>query len=86
MIEYVEAAPVSRLTVKKQVWDGEKFVSMVLVRINGVPANDQIEWLRNTFGSKGVSKKGRYWDFSLAGDFSVFDEQLYTWYTMKWNK
>lgn len=85
-VEYIdyEIQSVQPRTVNKQVWDGEKFVPMTLIRIPGIPTQEQETWLRNTFGWRGESKPGCFWDFSRAGDFSVFDQKVYAWYQLKW--
>jgi len=43
-------------------------------------------WLLKSFGHSGVYKNGRFWDYSRAGNFTVMDEKVYTWYQMKWSK
>jgi hypothetical protein len=83
-IEYVDVEVTLPPPVKKQVWNGEKFVSMTLYRIAGNPSRDQIEWLSKTFDFPGVYKAGQFWDYSRAGDFTVMDEKVYVWYQMKW--
>ena len=70
--------------VKKQVWDGEKFVPMTLYRQNKVPNSKQLDWLEQTYGYPGTYINGRYWDYSRAGDYVVMDEKVYMWYQMKW--
>ena len=72
--------------VKKQVWDGEKFVPMTLYRSKGTPSTEQMDWLIDTYGRQGIYKDGRYWDYSRAGNFVVMDEKVYTWYQLKWGK
>lgn len=83
-IEYVDVEVVLPPPVKKQVWDGEKFVPMTLYRFKGIPDSYQIEWLNVTYGFPGTCINGRYWNFSRAGDFTVMDEKVYTWYQIKW--
>lgn len=85
-IEYTEVEVTLPPPVKKQVWDGEKFVPMTLYRSKGTPSTEQMDWLIDTYGRPGVYKNGRFWDFSRAGDFTVMDEKVYTWYQMKWRK
>ena len=70
--------------VRKQVWDGEKFVPVTLYRHRGVPDREQESWLEKTYGLSGTYKNGRYWDYSVGGNFTVMDEQVYMWYQMKW--
>ena len=50
VIEYVEVEPALPAPVKKQVWDGEKFVSMTLHRHRGVPNGEKLLWLEKTYG------------------------------------
>ena len=85
VIEYVDESDiVLPPPVRKQVWDGEKFVSMTLYKSKGTPPTAQMDWLIDTYGHQGVYKNGRYWDYSRAGDFTVMDERVYMWYQMKW--
>lgn len=70
--------------VRKQVWDGEKFVPMTLHRHNGMPNDEKLLWLEKTYGRPGTYVNGRYWDYSKSGNFTVMDEQVYMWYKMKW--
>lgn len=84
-IEYVVVEP--KLTpVKKQVWDNntKTFIPMTLHKSKGIPTSDQIQWLKETYGYPGVYKNGRFWQYSVGGDFTVMDEKVYTWYQMKW--
>ena len=85
-ITYTEVEVVLPPPVKKQVWDREtqSFVPMTLYRCTGVPTLDKLNWLSNTFGVEGTYKNGQFWDYSLAGNFMVMDEKVYTWYQMKW--
>ena len=85
-IEYVDAEVTLPPPVRKQVWDGEQFVPMTLYRQKGVPSQSAIDWLYNTYGPEGVYKAGRFWDYSRAGNFTVMDQKVYTWYQMKWSK
>lgn len=85
-VEYIdyEIQTVKHRTVNKQVWDGKKFVPMTMIRIPGIPNEEQEFWLYKTFGTNGVSKPGCFWDYSRAGNFSVFDQKVYAWYQLKW--
>ena len=71
--------------VRKQVWNGEKFVPMTLYKHRSVPNREQESWLEKTYGLPGVYKNGSYWDYSVGGNFTVMDEQVYLWFTMKWH-
>ena len=84
IIEYVDAEVVLPPPVKKQIWDGEQFVPMTLYRIKGYPGMAAENWLLTSFGHAGTYRDGRYWDYSKAGNFTVMDEKVYTWYQMKW--
>lgn len=70
--------------VKKQVWDGEQFVSMTLYKRKGVPSEDKLKWLHRNVGLRATYENGSYWDFSNAGNFTVMDEKVFMWYQMKW--
>jgi len=84
VIEYIDAEVVLPPPVRKQVWDGEKFVPMTLYKIKGWPGMAAENWLLKNFGHAGIYRDGRFWDYSRAGDFTVMDEKVYTWYQMKW--
>ena len=87
VIEYVDVEVSLPPPVKKQVWDGEKFVPMTLYKTKGWPGMEAENWLLKSFGHPGTYKDGRYWDYSRAGDpFTVMDEKVYVWYQMKWGK
>ena len=84
VIEYVDAEVVLPPPVKKQVWDGERFVPITLYKIKGWPGMAAENWLLENFGHAGIYRDGRYWEYSRAGDFTVMDERVYVWYQMKW--
>lgn len=86
VIDYVDVEITLPPPVKKQVWDTETrtFVPMTLYRRQGVPKQEQLDWLFKTYGQSGVYKNGQFWDYSIAGDFTVMDEKLYAWYQLKW--
>ena len=81
--EYVVETP--RPPVKKQVWNGERFVPITVYKIKGWPGMEAENWLLKNFGHAGIYRDGRYWEYSRAGDFTVMDEKVYMWYQMKWN-
>lgn len=83
-IDHVDVKVTLPPPVKKQVWDGEKFVPMALYKSKGCPGHLEIRWLHKTYGSPGTYRNGQYWDYSLAGNFTVMEEKVYTWYQMKW--
>ena len=86
-VEYVSRDSDSEppITVKKQVWNGKEFVALTLLRTKGVPAVSQEDWLCSVAGPRGIWIKGRFWDRSLTGNFTVMDETLAVWYQLKWN-
>lgn len=83
-IEYVDAEVTLPPPVRKQVWDGEKFVPITLYKVRGVPDMYQLEWLNVNIGFPGTYLTGQYWDYSRAGNFTVMDEKVYVWYQLKW--
>ena len=84
MIEYVDREVTLPPPVKKLVWDGEKFVPMTLYRVAHAPSDQERNWLWRTYGPAGVYINGNFWDYSQAGNFTVMDEKVYTWFQMKW--
>lgn len=85
LIEYIDAdRVVLPPPVKKQVWDGERFVPMTLYKQSRVPRGEILLWLEKTYGRPGTYINGRFWDYSRAADYIVMDELVYTWYQMKW--
>ena len=84
-IEYVDVEVTLPPPVKKQVWNGEQFVPMTLYKHRGLPDQEQMDWLEQTYGRPGVYKNGQFWDYTRAGNFIIMDERVYTWYQMKWS-
>lgn len=84
LVDYVEVTPAAPAPVKKQVWDGEKFVPITLHRHLHIPRGEILLWLEKTYGQPGVYINGRFWDISRAGNYIVMDEKVYAWYQMKW--
>jgi len=83
-IEYVNAEVVLPPPVRKQVWDGERFVPITLYKIKGWPGMAAENWLLKSFGHAGIYRDGRFWEYSRAGDFTVMDEKVYMFYKLKW--
>lgn len=85
-VEYVDAEPCLPAPVKKQIWDPETqtFLPMTLYRQQCTPSTEQMDWLIKTYGYPGTYKNGYYWDYSMAGNFTIMDEKVYMWYKMKW--
>lgn len=73
----IEVAPTAR--VKKQIWDGEKFVSVTQYRVTGVLSDAQKDWLVRIFGQKGAK-----WNFTDSGRFYLMDDQVYMMFNLKW--
>jgi hypothetical protein len=84
VIEHIDAEVVLPPPVRKQVWNGEKFVPITLYRIKGYPGMAAENWLLTSFGHAGIHQDATYWDYSSAGDFMLMDEKVYVWYQMKW--
>ena len=82
--EYVDVKATLPPPVKKQIWDGKKFVPMTLYRLTKAPGDRERNWLWRTYGPAGQYVNGHFWDYSNAGNFTVMDEKVYTWYQMKW--
>ena len=83
-IEYVDVEVTLPPPVKKQVWDGEKFVPMTLYRLGHSPRDEERNWLWRTYGPAGQYINGHFWDYSRSGNFTVMDEKVYVWYQIKW--
>ena len=78
-VEIVDAQIVLPKPINKQVWDGEKFVSVTFYRRFGTLSTEQKTWLFDNFGHRGPR-----WDYSLTGDFWIMDEKVYMWFRVKW--
>ena len=83
-IEYIDQDIVLPPPVKKQIWNGTEFVPFLMYRRKGVPSDQQREWLCNTYGQCGVYEYGRFWDYSVGGDFTQMDDKVYMFYSIKW--
>lgn len=79
VIDYVDVEVTLPPPVKKQIWDGKKFVPVTFYRRTGALSDEKKQWLFDNFGARGPR-----WDYSLTGNFWVMDEQIYVWYQMKW--
>ena len=78
-VEYIEVEIAPPSVVKKQVWDGGKFVSVTQYRNTGILSTEQKDWLFKTFGQKGAR-----WNFTDSGRFYVMDDQVYMMFKLKW--
>ena len=84
--EYLDFVPEPRLPVKKQIWDGTKFVPILVYRLDKtILSREQVAWLIKTVGNNGTQRPGQYWDCSKAGDFVVMDEKVYVMFQLKWS-
>ncbi len=85
MIEYIDAVaayPV-RPPVQKQMWDGTKFVPIMVYRTPNQLTRDQENWLRKIYGAPGIVQPGRYWDYA-SSMHGLMDEKVYMMFTLKW--
>lgn len=78
-VEYLEVEIAPPVVVKKQVWDGKKFVHVIQYRSSGVLSPAQKDWLFKTFGQKGAR-----WNYTDSGRFYVMDDQVYMMFKLKW--
>lgn len=85
-IEYLDAQVVLPAPVKKRIWDEKTktFVPMTLHKHQETPSTEQIDWLIGTYGYPGIYKDGCYWEYSRAGNFTIMDQKVYTWFQIKW--
>ena len=84
-IEYIDERDiVLPPPVRKQIWNGTEFVLFKLYRRHDVPSVQESEWLWKTYGGPGVWEYGRCWNFSNSGNFTVMDDKVYIFFTMKW--
>lgn len=80
MIEYIDAVAIARPPVQKQMWDGAKFVPIMVYRTPNKLTRDQVNWLQKTYGASGVVQPGRYWDYAHGS----MDEKIYMMFQLKW--
>jgi hypothetical protein len=84
--EYLDFVPEPHLPVKKQMWNGTEFVSILTYRLDKtILSQEQVNWLIKTVGRNRVQRPGQYWDCSRAGDFVVMDEKVYVMFQLKWS-
>jgi len=83
-IEYIDATVVLPPPVKKLIWNGTEFVPFLLYRKKGLPNNQQLVWLWQTYGKPRLYEYGRHWDYSGGGNYTIMDDKVYMFYTMKW--
>jgi hypothetical protein len=81
MIEYIDAVVTARPPVQKQMWDGAKFVPIMVHRTPNNLTRDQVNWLQKTYGDSGVVQPGRYWHYARHG---LMDEKVYMMFQLKW--
>lgn len=84
-IEYRDVEIVPPRPVKKQIWDGEKFVPVTLHRLNHSLSDQQRNWLKRTYGPAGMYINGRFWVDSRSGNYTIMDDNIYSWFQLKWS-
>lgn len=80
-IEFTEINDKDKLhvvSVKKQIWNGNEFIPVTFYRIDGKLNSEQQHWLETQF------TRGTRWEYSITGSFIFMDEQVYTWFRLKW--
>jgi len=80
-IKYVDAMPEPHVPVRKQVWNGQEFVPVVMYRIAGGLTQDQKDWLCHTFGSTGSR-----WNYSRTSSYWTADEQVFMMFRLRWGE
>ena len=81
-IEYLDVVVTARPPVQKQMWDGTKFVSIMMYRTPSKLSRDQVNWLQKTYGASGVVQPGRYWHYASGN--GLMDEKIYMMFQLKW--
>lgn len=84
MIEYIDAVAIARPPVQKQMWDGTKFVPVMMYRTPNKLTQDQESWLRKIYGAPGIVQPGRYWDYAITSMHGSMDEKIYMMFQLKW--
>ena len=84
MIEYIDAVVTARPPVQKQMWDGAKFVPIMVYRTPSKLSRDQVNWLQKTYGASGQAQPGRYWDYAITSMHGSMDEKIYMMFQLKW--
>jgi len=82
-IEYLDVVATSRPPVRKQMWDGTKFVPIMVYRTFEKLSRDQESWLQKTYGAPGIVQPGRYWDYA-SSMHGLMDEKVYMMFQLKW--
>ena len=82
-IEYLDVVATSRPPVRKQMWDGTKFVPIMVYRTFEKLSRDQESWLQKTYGAPGIVHPGRYWDYA-SSMHGLMDEKVYMMFQLKW--
>ena len=54
MIEYIDAVAIARPPVQKQMWEGVKFVPVMVYRTPSKLSQDQESWLQKIYGAEGA--------------------------------
>ena len=84
-MEFIDNVDTQPPLVHKKVWNGTEFVSMQFRRC-AIPSLEQRQWLIETFGPAGNYTAGQYWNYSNTGAYAMMEEQVYTWFKLKWSK
>jgi len=82
-IEYLDVVATSRPPVRKQMWDGTKFVPIMVYRTFEKLSRDQESWLQKTYGAPGIVQPGRHWDYA-SSMHGLMDEKVYMMFQLKW--
>ena len=83
-IEYIDAVATARPPVRKQIWNGTKFVPILMYRTPSKLSRDQVNWLQKTYGASGQLQPGRYWDYANSQLIGLMDEKVYIMFQLKW--
>jgi hypothetical protein len=82
--------------VKKQIWDGDKFIPAYMCEVPDHQHAQIEKWLTDTIGAPSQHGHNQYWAYYNGGriisggravglnPLMVMDEKVYTWYQMKW--
>jgi hypothetical protein len=65
------------------MWDGTKFVPIMVYRTFEKLSRDQESWLQKTYGAPGIVQPGRYWDYA-SSMHGLMDEKVYMMFQLKW--
>jgi hypothetical protein len=87
LVDYEDVKVTLPPPVCKKFWDGDKFVELKLYRLTNITdVNNTLEWLQGTYGAAGTYHAGHFWDYAWRGNYLLMDEEVYTWYQLRWSK